>query len=291
VTIAAGAQEEDEPPLTRARKPWLAALLSLVTPGLGQLYAGRWRRGLVIFTASFVTNLSAIYSILFAPGRIALVLLALSALPWIVAIVDGYLCARAAPAAYVVQPFNRWYVYTGLFLVSATILSPVRLCKMLFGPLSAYTTPSSSMSPALETGDWVFGGRLPSGPIARGSLVIHYPPDRSNPFVKRAVGIPGDTLQMRDGALYLNGAQTQEPYVDPASDCGGVEPDSARRNWGPTVVPADSYFMLGDNRDCSFDSRAYGLIRRERIIGRILFIYFSHDRAGVRWNRIGMAPK
>jgi type IV secretory pathway protease TraF len=49
--------------------------------------------------------------------------------------------------------------------------------------------------------------------------------------------------------------------------------------------------MLGDNRDCSFDSRAYGLIRRERIIGRILFIYFSHDRAGVRWNRIGMAPK
>jgi signal peptidase I len=132
--------------------------------------------------------------------------------------------------------------------------------------------------------------------------------------VKRVLGTPGDTVEMRNRRLYVNGRSLNEPYVHPSGAPGDAHapsmfwqcqhrPASARRrcrptrdNWGPIVVPADRFLMLGDNRDDSEDSRYWGFVERTAIKGRPLFIYYSFDASRprvlpwlteIRWNRIG----
>ena len=137
-------------------------------------------------------------------------------------------------------------------------------------------------------------------------------------LVKRTVGLPGDTLRMEDGVLYRNGTEIDEPYVrrDPRRpDAGDVrmlwqrehlirDPERSeyrptRDDWGPLVVPRERYFMLGDNRDDSLDSRYWGLVERAKMRGKPFFVYFSYDRdalepfrvlTAMRPGRIGSRP-
>ena len=137
-------------------------------------------------------------------------------------------------------------------------------------------------------------------------------------LVKRTVGLPGDTLRMEGGVLYRNGVEMEEPYVgrDPRRpDAGDIRmlwqrehliPDPERSeyrptrdNWGPLVVPRERYFMLGDYRDDSLDSRFWGFVERRKMRGRPFFIYFSYDRdalepfrvlTAMRPGRIGLRP-
>jgi signal peptidase I len=144
----------------------------------------------------------------------------------------------------------------------------------------------------------------------RGDIVVFrsnhdVPPE---PIVKRLIGEPGDTLEMRAGTVFVNGSPLNEPYaqhIDPTGDdvvdaallwqrrhlVQGTHSDEyfpSRENWGPIVVPGGTYFMLGDNRDKSNDSRYWGFVTREEIIGRAEVIYFSKGKGlPVRWRRIG----
>jgi signal peptidase I len=150
--------------------------------------------------------------------------------------------------------------------------------------------------------------------IRRGELVAHnWPPDRSKRFVKRVVGLPGDTLAMVGGRLRLNNRLVPEPYAwledstaDPIAEefrwqraylVGPSRNDSARYNpsrdnWGPIFVPPGMYFVLGDNRDNSLDSRYWGFLPAQDIFGEVRRIYFSRDaKGGVRWGRLGHRPR
>ena len=160
--------------------------------------------------------------------------------------------------------------------------------------------------------------RLPSfKEPERGDVVVFVPPhEPGKNYVKRLVGMPGDTLEMRDQILYVNGEAQVEPYVQHTDRSGldimrhemfwqreyltaDADPETyrpSRDNWGPLVVPEDGYFMLGDNRDDSEDSRYWGFVRREAIKGRPLFIYYSFENSNlklfpwitqIRWARIG----
>ena len=134
-------------------------------------------------------------------------------------------------------------------------------------------------------------------------------------LVKRLIGMPGDTLEMRDKALYINGSSVEEPYARhiaespdyshtgmtwqtpilvPGEDAASYRP--SRDNWGPIAIPPDHYFLLGDNRDESLDSRYWGLVESWRLEGRAVFIYYSYERGTmnpfpwirrIRWDRIG----
>jgi signal peptidase I len=127
------------------------------------------------------------------------------------------------------------------------------------------------------------------------------PPHEENlKLVKRLIGMPGDTLEMKEQVLYINGEAVDEPYVQhdgsgdevmpwmewqrdyvaPGIDPVGYRP--TRDTWGPLVVPPDRYFMLGDNRDSSLDSRYWGLLERWRLEGRAVFIYFSYNKGSDR---------
>ena len=178
-----------------------------------------------------------------------------------------------------------------------------------------FVITSGSMIETLLVGDFLMVNRVALGsriPFTRTlvpgysephrfDVIVFDPPHEENlKLVKRLIGMPGDTVEMRDKVLWINGAAVEEPWVryEGAGDevhpmmewqrdrvGPGVDPTTyrpTRDTWGPLVVPPEHYFMLGDNRDSSLDSRYWGLLERWRLEGRAVFIYFSYDRDSPR---------
>ena len=196
--------------------------------------------------------------------------------------------------------------------------------------VQTFVITSGSMEETLKVGDFLMvnrlalGSRIPGTNIRTpgysegrlGEVVVFDPRHEDDmKLVKRIVGMPGDTLEMRDKELYRNGERQDEPFVQwkdfsgdhehpwmdwqadhllPDVDRSGYRP--TRDNWGPLVIPEENYFMLGDNRDESLDSRYWGLVEDLRLEGKAMFFYFSYNRGSatpfafvreVRWDRIG----
>ncbi len=160
--------------------------------------------------------------------------------------------------------------------------------------LKAYTIPASSMAPTLLVGDFILVNKLAyeSAPPRRGDIIVFlYPNDESRDFIKRIIAVGGDTIQVRDNRVWLNGVLQEEPYVR-----GGSVPANLSAYCGyvygcdQLTVPAGSYFVMGDYRDNSQDSRYWGFVRGEKIRGKAFLIYWSWDRVahGPRWGRIGL---
>ncbi|MDZ4185068.1 MAG: signal peptidase I [Desulfuromonadales bacterium] len=170
--------------------------------------------------------------------------------------------------------------------------------------VQAFKIPSGSMLPTLLIGDhllvskFLYGIRLPYTsqrlfelrPPQRGDIVVFaYPVDDSKDFIKRVIGEPGDRLEMRDKVLFINGERFEDPWgvhEDPTVLPEGVE---KRDNFGVITVPAGQYFVMGDNRDRSYDSRFWGFVEAPRIRGKAFIMYWSWDagRTLPRLNRIG----
>lgn len=204
--------------------------------------------------------------------------------------------------------------------------------------VEAFRIPSGSMENTLLVGDFLFVNKLLYGaevPLLHKRLPAIREPKRDEivvfdsveeeglKVVKRLIGMPGDTLAMSDGQLIRNGQRVQEPWVirsDPSAHADplqreqmrrwqlghlvpGVDPDQYRpdlNNWGPIVVPADSYFMMGDNRDGSYDGRYWGFLPRLNVRGKPLLVYYSFDGStykplpfftSIRWGRIFSIPQ
>ncbi len=166
--------------------------------------------------------------------------------------------------------------------------------------IGAYKIPSQSMEDTLLVGDFIFannaiyGGRLPLldqrlpafRDPQRGDIIVFYvPEDGQTRYIKRCVAIPGDTVEVRQKVLYVNGAimpfEDEVKYIDTTANGNPrIQPrrfdgSSSRDNVGPLVVPPDHYFMMGDNRDNSYDSRFWGMVPRDLIIGKAMFIHWS----------------
>lgn len=164
--------------------------------------------------------------------------------------------------------------------------------------VQAFKIPSGSMLSTLQIGDYLLVNKFLYGlkkpfsddyliagkdPRAGDIIVFRYPKDPSLDYIKRIVGVPGDTLEMRNGQLYRNGAKIEEPYVQ------HVQPPMYERdNFPALTVPPGKYFVLGDNRDESADSRFWGFVDRSAIRGKAWRIYWSWEGFDlIRWNRIG----
>jgi signal peptidase I len=175
--------------------------------------------------------------------------------------------------------------------------------------VQAYKIPTGSMENNLLIGDHLLVNKfvfaptrtgledalLPIDPIRRGDIIVFkYPEDPNRDFVKRTIGLPGETVELRNKVVYINGKSLDEPYVRflfPPEETGGVAEFDVRRNYGPVTVPADHYFMMGDNRDNSQDSRYWGFMPRSYVKGKALFVYFSFGEdatgpGGIRWSRL-----
>ena len=175
----------------------------------------------------------------------------------------------------------------------------------------AFKIPTGSMEPNLLVGDHLIVNKmifspavtgleralLPHREIRRGDvMVFKYPEEPERDFIKRVIGLPGDRLELRRKTIYINGEPLVEPYAhftEAPSESAGVTGD-LREFYGPISVPAGQYFMMGDNRDNSQDSRYWGLLPAHYVKGKALFIYFSFEEGssltnvlqGTRWNRL-----
>jgi signal peptidase I len=203
--------------------------------------------------------------------------------------------------------------------------------------VEAFRIPSGSMENTLLIGDFLFVNKALYGaevPIIHTRLPAVREPKRDDilvfdsveeeglKVVKRLIGMPGDTLSMENGELFRNGKRVNEPYAvhsdptrseDPIQrakmrewqlphlvhrDPTAYQPDL--QEWGPIVVPPDSFFMMGDNRDSSYDGRYWGFLPRKNVRGKPLVVYFSYDPSSwralpfltaVRWNRLFTSPQ
>jgi len=209
------------------------------------------------------------------------------------------------------------------FIASMAVVLVVGLFIITFC-MQAFEIPSSSMENTLLIGDHVFVDRDTLGPktrwmplipyrrIQRHDIVVFLSPAEPGLYVvKRIIGVPGDRIHLQDNVLYVNGVRQEEPYVihngtyNPYRDnfpaVPGVGNENITPEWHLTmrnyiqgedvVVPPNSYFGMGDNRDVSLDSRYWGFIPRENIIGRPMFIYWSFEEGAGQYLKTSAADR
>ncbi len=210
-----------------------------------------------------------------------------------------------------------WREYAEALVIAIILALTIRVFIV-----QAFKIPSGSMIPSLQIGDHILVNKLSYGiqrpkdcefemsflpvtcysselvvdfgPPERGDVIVfRYPEDEHKDFIKRIIGVPGDSIQIRNKIVYVNGEPFQDATftqrVDPGIIDGRINP---RDNYGPVTVPPHSYFVMGDNRDQSLDSRFWGYVQEHKIKGRAFLVYWSWNGQGslmewVRWNRIG----
>lgn len=289
-----------------------AALVSVIFPGMGQAVLGAWRRGLAFAAAALawgVAYRASPYAATMAPSAawppIVTALVFAGLVLALAAAGDAFRCHGAAAAP--VGAVRRWLVYAAIAVVPAL---PGIAAQESW---AHYVVPSASMLPTLLIGDHVLAidGYFARTAPARGDLVaFRYPRDRAVLFIKRIIGLPGDRVQMKDGALVLNGVavpvERAADFVAPGPGCrpglypalietlpGGRRYRTLRGCGSPLfentaifAVPPDCYFVLGDNRDDSEDSRdpdgGVGFVPAADLVARAVFVTYSlSDR--LRW--------
>ncbi len=311
---------------TRPIHPWLAALLTVFGWGLGFYHAARTREALLWATAGIVAPITLVVTVLifsehWGSGRAAMAMVRW--LPWVAtALVAARAWAVAArtPSAAQGAPTRPWG-YVAIWLVPILAVLLIR-----FVVVQPFRNPSGAMQPTIQVGEymivtkWSYGyssysfapldlplpeGRLFAAQPQRGDLVVFRPPaEPDRDFIKRLIGLPGDRVQMIDGALHINGlAVGRESLgrVDFRNEDGGDERIQAYRETLPNgasyiifdrgeteldttreyVVPEGHYFMLGDDRDNSADSRVPGIIGYvpyENLVGRVSAILGVPDQ-------------
>lgn len=170
--------------------------------------------------------------------------------------------------------------------------------------VQAFKIPSGSMEPTLEIGDhilvnkFIYGIKIPFTHLSFGAweqpqkgdvIVFIYPLEPEKDFIKRVIGVPGDTVKIVNKQLFINGVEANDPhavYKEGTLLPGDIQ---KRDNFGPITVPPGKIFVLGDNRDRSLDSRFWGYVPLEDVKGKAFIIYWSWDRqeTNVRWKRLG----
>lgn len=275
-------------PKAKKRNPVVAGLLSLVSPGLGFLYLGKLSYAITYSLAGLLVFAVACWTkVVFAPLGFLIVALALVVWP-ITAIVLAVLMARRQ-GEVTLSNWQRWYVYLGFYVVTSAGMSVVMANRSpLFG-YDSFHFPSGAMADTLKMGDYFLSDTWKYGAIApqRGELIVfRFPGNPAIKYVKRVIGLPGDTVEMRNGTIYINGQRLDEPYVKSENN------ERTSQMSATYQVPKDGYFVLGDNRDHSSDSRFWGPVPKENLYGSVEFIWLSIDpSSGIRTDRIGRIVK
>jgi signal peptidase I len=236
----------------------------------------------------------------FASGPVSLLAcVALIALPLIVMWVDAILQARRSVESQR-KPYQRWWVYIGVAVLTVFVEALVAdLIRHYY--VEAFYLPTGSMQNTLLAGDRFLVDRL----VRRhrdprhGEIVAHYAGDQTGQiYVRRVIGLPGDTIEIRDEQVFRNGKPLNEPYADFDDPLPQLE---VLRNFGPHKVPAEKAFLLGDARRRSKDSRYDGDYQLADVVGIARVVYWSREYevgdprrqqpeswGSVRWNRIGL---
>lgn len=306
-------QSSTEPELqtgdNRPRKRWLAAFLSTILPGFGQLYNGDVNRAIWIFIAFALLAVPAIAVIaLYLPVFLTTAFVALTVIValgvWIYAITNAWVTASRS-SSFTLRPWQTSSLYAAVFLICSVVLLPFTTQYVRQHKLQPFRIPSASMLPTLVPGDMLFADMRYNCPscavnVKHGDIAIFvYPNNRNLYYVKRIIGLPGDLIEYKNGLYSVNGEtlssqpdsrelQTRIESFGEASWQVQAIIDEQTESTFTETVPAGHVFVLGDNRNRSRDSRTFGAVPLTDVKGRARQIWFSYGEDGIRWHRLGI---
>jgi len=184
---------------------------------------------------------------------------------------NGETAAEAKGARAVPQQKSALREYAEALIVAVLLALVIRTFVV-----QAFKIPSGSMLPTLQVGDHLLVNKFLYSvtPIRRGDIIVFkFPQDESRDFIKRVIGLPGETLEIRGRQILINGVPLSEPYAVYSE--GALSWALERDHLGPLVIPSGKFFMMGDNRDHSMDSRVWGFLDMHKIKGKAFIVYFS----------------
>jgi signal peptidase I len=281
--------------LTQKRSPLAATLLALLASGLGQIYNGQPYKGIIFFLSGYFLIIASALAGLhrYFYGLVGVFALRIA---WQAYIIADALVVSIKRKEIVLNFYNKAYIFVIFVLISfLSILTINPLINNRLVGIKSYSIPGGAMQPTLLVGDNIIADQnyYHNTRPQRGEVLIFiYPKDPSIDYLKRVIGLPGDKVEIKDKKVYINGQEyrtAEAVFNDPKIYRGPGDP--RRDNFGPVTLPPDNYFVMGDNRDLSFDSRFWGFVPLDRIKGKVLYIYFSRDKekSQIRWSRFGQA--
>ncbi len=273
----------DQPDVYSPRRPIVASLLSLVTPGLGQLYNGQLMKAVIFFllcttfqyTLTFLLSTSGLLGSFY----VNLVFAVLLVLLYFFIVVDA---ARSAKRLGKIKlhVYNRWYVY----ILVITFVVPSTEFSKDYKRFRTNIMSAGSMEPILHKGDWFMVDTMcyNSKKPERGEVIVFVSAeDRTKDFIKRVIGIGGDTVEIKNKQVFINGKEYITPEAKFNSNVimpGDLNP---RDNMPAVKVPDGFLFVMGDNRDFCYDSRFFGCVPLEQVKGKGRYIYWADDKSRI----------
>lgn len=287
-------------PKTHKRKPFIAFLLSILTPGLGQVYNGQLSKGIIFFVMllliPFLLRFTGV--LYYFNGLIGSFLLLLLIRLYI--IIDAIYIASKAKK-FTPNYYNNTLYYLGLFIamIGINMIFPVRAILKA----ESFTISTPSMSPTLQPGDFLMADMdFDKQSIDYGDLVIFKAKEDGELYICRIAGLPNDSIQLKDNFLIINGQPTRRSFIKDLI-IGDIETSvfqetfpnqktikhyqylnrQRQPNTTPIKIPEKAYYLVGDNRDGCLDSRYRGSIAQDQIVGKLLYTYWgaTNDRIGV----------
>lgn len=286
---------------TKPRQPLKAALMSLVLPGFGQLYNGEINKAIWLFLGFALLSVPGMALVsLYLPDRLMMPALLLSvALTlglWIYGVIDGWRQAKFLHE-YIPESWQLSGVYCLILLLCNGVVLPLLIGFVRAHQVEPFRIPSSSMEPSVLQGDYLFADKRYNCPgcksaIRRGDIAIFtYPNDRTQLYIKRIVALAGDRVEIHGETIRVNGValstRPNEEHEDGHQWHSRFDPSTLPLPDVDAIVPAGNVFVLGDNRSASTDSRKFGTVPMQDVVGKAKQVWFSHGKDGVRWSRLG----
>jgi len=273
-------QDPAEGAVLRRRHVVVAVLLGILVPGLGHAYAGYTARAFVWFLGAVGLGTLTARAILASqqpPYNLALPMNAFLAY-YIIEIVDAARLTRRARATSSPYP---WWVWTAIVALFLFVIQPA-MTSVFRRSGQGFVFEGDSMAPTVMERDYVMANKAVTVRQRGEVIVFEFAVGSTRPSsIARVIGLPGDRVAVHDGRAIVNDVPLVEPYI--------VVPKSLGYRFGPVSVPSDALFVLGDNRGNSRDSRSWGFLPIQNVVGRVNLIYFSQEPASgaIRWDRIG----
>jgi len=291
--------------MIKRRKPFSALLLSII-PGLGQIYNGQLRKGLVFLSIDLLVpiafGLTGILNNL--NGLVTLVVFSISFI--IYRMTDGFIQAKKL-INYELKSYNKWYVYLS-FVIALGIVRTFLDLPASTG-IQTFKIPTPSMNPTMQPGDRVVASLnyYNNNPIQQGDIVVFNSP-QGGIWTFRVIGLANDSIEINEGKVYvnnqLNELTTTKEYVLDDQEViqyqEQINPTKAiktlrykkilmidTQTFGKTRIPDNEYFLMGDNRDNAYDSRFIGTIKKDDILGRVIYSYWgsTSDRINIDFKK------
>ncbi|PIE75042.1 MAG: signal peptidase I [Deltaproteobacteria bacterium] len=213
---------------------------------------------------------------------------------FIFCLIDAVKKAGEGKNRYEIKKYNKWYFYLFCLAAASLIIQPAVKTTIKKNFIQAYKIPSEAMNPTILKGDYILVDKFIYKKLEpkRGEIIIFPSPNNpSQDFIKRLIGLEGDIIEIKNKQLYINGEKYLENYITNSDPNVLSSKASPRDNYGPITIPKGKYFVMGDNRDNSYDSRFWKFVKKNEIKGKAKSIYWSWDSKAheVRWKRIGKA--